>query len=182
MTNAAYTRLKPRILNGRRLLLTAFVTPNDEYFEPADGWVDPVEIALYGNQFGCNLATATGDKRYIDSFERDELLWTMNSILQNVQLRQELGFTQPNSLDLDRLAKTITRFTKACVAIYRHNHPPVTIGSAIIPAHGIQLVDLKTNLPLGALSRQQRVLAQTMLEEGADQQLIAQLKQGLMTK
>ncbi|MBM7844134.1 MULTISPECIES: hypothetical protein [Herpetosiphon] len=181
MTNAAYTRLKPQIITGRRILLTAFVTPNDDYFEPPDGWIDPIEVALYGNSFGCNLATPNGNKRYIDSYNRDEVLWTTNSLMQNCQLRPDWGYSNNSTLDLNRLSRFVSRFTKACVAIYRHNHPPVTVGMAIIPAQGLQLLDPQTNSPFGPLVTQARVVAQTALEPGADERLLQTIRDGLLS-
>lgn len=179
MSNVAYTRLKPQLLHGRRILLTAFVTPTEEYFEPTDGWVDPVEVALYSSQLGCSLATANGDRRYIDSYGRDEMLWNTNSLLQNIQLRQEWGYTAPQTLDLNRLATLITRFVKACGAIYRHNHPPVTLGTALIPAQGLQLYDPQTGMAIGPLSNQARIVTQTALENDTAMRLIEAVRAGL---
>ena len=179
MSNAAYTRLKPQLLHGRRILLTAFVTPSDEYFEPADGWIDPIEVALYSNQIGSNLATPNGDRRYIDSYGRDEVLWNTNSMLQNMQLRQEWGFSAPQTLDLQRLAILINRFVKGCKTIYRVNHPPVTLGTALIPAQGLQLYDSQTGMAIGPMSTQTRIIAQTGMEEGATNRLIEAVHEGL---
>jgi hypothetical protein len=179
MTNAAYTRLKPQILHGRRILLTAFVTPNDDYFEPPDGWVDPIEIALYGSRTGCNLATATGDRRYVDSYNRDEIMWNTNSLLQNIQMRQEWGFHAPQTIDLNRLAVLVNSFVKACTAIYRHNHPPVTLGTALIPSQGLQLFDPATGMAVGPLSTSNRIVSQAPLEKGATKLLMNALYHGL---
>jgi len=181
MTNVAYTRLKPQILVGRRILLTAFVTPHDDYFEPPDGWIEPVEVALYGSRTGCSLSTATGEKRYVDSYGRDELIWNNHSFLQNVQLRQEWGLIVPQTLDLSRLQLLVTGFIKACTVIYRHNHPPIMLGTAIIPAGGLQIFDLATGMGLGPLSTSSRVVAQTALADGAITCIMETLQHGLQT-
>ena len=138
-----------------------------------------IEVALYSNQISCNLATANGDRRYIDSYNRDEVLWNTNSMLQNMQLRQEWGFNAPQTLDLNRLARLINRFVKACKIIYRVNHPPVTLGTALIPAQGLQLYDAQTGLAHGPLSTQARIITQTGLEEGATNRLIEAVHEGL---
>ncbi len=185
MTTASNTRLKPQLLQGRRLLLTAFVIPTEEYYEPVDGWLDPVEVALYTWHLGCNLASASGERRYTDSYGRDEVLWSSNSILQNVMLRPEWGYTPPHSLDLSRLETLVDRFIAGCLGMYRPNHPVVTVGCALIPAHGVQLIDPANGLPIGPLSSQARVVAQTQLptekSKAVAKYLLDTVRKGILT-
>ena len=165
MTTATTNRLKPHFLQGRRLLLTAFVIPTDEYYyEPIEGWLEPVEVAMYSWHLGCSLAWATGERRYIDSYGRDEVLWSSNSILQNMQLRPELCYVGPNNMDLNRLESVIMRFISGCKGMYRSNHPVVTLGAALLPAQGLQLYDPASGLAVSPLSTQSRVMVQTSME------------------
>ena len=166
MTIASEDRPKPQFLHGRRILLTAFVLSVDEYYyEPVEGWLDQVEVAMYAWHLKCNLKSADGERRYTDSFGRDEILWSSNSILQNMMLRPQWGYTPPHSFDLTRLEVLIDRFIKGCRGMYKANHPVVTIGTAIIPAQGIQVIDPESGMPVGPMATRNRVVVQTNLEE-----------------
>lgn len=187
MSTATSTRLKPQFLHGRRLLLTAFVVPTDEYYyEPVEGWLDPIEVAMYAWHLGCSLAWANGERRYIDSYGRDEVVWSSNSILQNMLLRPELGFAAPHRIDITRLEATIARFVKGCGGMYRPNHPDVTLGAALLPAQGLQVFDPGSGMALGPMSTQARVMIQTTLNISEPaamvDEVLERLRSGLLAR
>lgn len=181
MADAPTSSLKPRLLQGRRLLLTVQVIHSDDFFPPPDGWLDPVEVALYTAHMGCSLASATGERRYSDFAGRDEVLWASNALLQNVQLRPEWGLTPPHTLDLTRLATLVNRFVKGSQGMIRPNHPPATLGLAMIPAHGLLIQDPETGVVAGPLSTQPRVVVQATLAPDVDFLMVEHLRTMLLT-
>lgn len=181
MSTNTLNRLQPQLQHGRRLLLTISVQPDEESIEPADGWLDRIAVALYANHVGCSLAMATGEQRYTDAYNYDEVLWSSNSLLQNMYLRPQLGLHSAHSLDFAKVDGVIRRFIKGCREIIKANHPPTRLGAAIIPADSLVLHDLTSGMALGPPVIQGRVIVHAPFDATSADQLSNYLKHALLT-